>query len=43
MPLDFSEIILSIEGRVHDTLAAMKEQDVSSSPAPGKWSKKATS
>lgn len=40
MPLDFSEIILSIEEREHERLAAMKEQDVSGPPAAGKWSRK---
>lgn len=40
MTLDFSEIILSIEEREHDRLAAMKEQDVSEPISPGKWTKK---
>ena len=40
MPLDFSEIILSIEEREHDGLLAMKEQDVSKPLSEGKWSKK---
>jgi DinB superfamily len=40
MPLDFSEIILSIEEREHDRLIAMKEQDVSTALSPGKWSRK---
>ncbi len=40
MPFDFSEIILSIEEREHEKLAAMKEQDVSNPAAPGRWSKK---
>lgn len=40
MPLDFSEIILSIEEREHDRLSAMKEQDVSEPLSPGKWNKK---
>lgn len=40
MPLDFSEIILSIEERERKRLAAMKEQDVSKPLSKGKWSKK---
>lgn len=40
MPLDYSEIILSIEEREHDRLVAMKEQDVSKPLSPEKWSKK---
>lgn len=40
MPLDYSEIILSVEEREHDRLIAMKEQDVSKPLSPGKWSKK---
>lgn len=40
MPLDFSEIILSIEEREHDKLRAMKEQDAIKPLSEGKWSKK---
>lgn len=40
MPLDFSEIILSIEERERKRLAAMKEQDVSKPLSEGKWSRK---
>ncbi len=40
MALDFSEIILSIEEREHERLAAMKEQDVSAPLSAGKWSRK---
>ncbi len=40
MPLDFSEIILSIEERERKRLVEMKEQDVSRPVSEGKWSKK---
>ena len=40
MPLDFSEIILSIEQRERKHLLSFNEADVSRRPSPDKWSKK---